>query len=103
VITIGRGYVIASKRVSEDRQPVRYMYREAPDNGLDSGWRVFSGTEDQAYADVAANFAMYNASTILEIDPSIGPYLDAPSGTAFEREDVCGPFQQVPFQTPSEA
>jgi len=103
VTTIQLGYIIASKRVSEDRQPVRYMYRDVPDNGLDSGWRVFSGTEDQAYADVAGNFAMYNASTILEIDPSIGPYLASPSGTAFEREDVSGPFQRVPLETPSDA
>jgi len=100
--TIQLGYIIASKRVSEGRQPVRYMYREVPDNDLDSGWRVFAGTEDQAYADVAGNFAMYNASTILEIDPSIGAYLESPSGTAFEREAVPGPFQQVPLKTPSE-
>jgi hypothetical protein len=97
------GYIIASKRVSEDRHPVRYMYRDVPDNDLDSGWRVFSGTEDQGYADVAENFAMYNASTILEIDPSIGPYLESPSGTAFERENVSGPFLQVPLEAPSEA
>ena len=101
--TIQLGYIIASKRVSEERRPVRYMYREAPDNGLDSGWRVFSGTEDQAYADVAGNFAMYNASTILQIDPSVGPYLESPSGTAFEREDVSEPFKQIPFETPSDA
>ena len=99
--TIQLGYIIASKRVSEERRPVRYMYREAPDNDLDSGWRVFSGSEDQAYADVAENFAMYNASTIVEIDPTIGPYLESPSGSAFEREDVSGPFQQVPFVAPS--
>jgi hypothetical protein len=92
------GYIIASKRVSEERQPVRYMYRELPDSDLDSGWRVFAGTEDQAYADVAANFAMCNASTILEIDPSIAPFLESIAGTAFERAHVHEPFRQVPFE-----
>jgi hypothetical protein len=80
------GYIIASNEVAKDRKPVGYLYREAPTDDDDSGWRVFSGEETQEYADVAENFALYNASTIIEIDPSIRALLDTPWPVAFERK-----------------
>jgi hypothetical protein len=89
------GYIIASNEVARERKRVGYLYREQPGNENDSGWRVFSGDETQEYADDAANFAMYNAQTILEIDPSIGPLLGAPPPAAFER-DAFGHFFEVP-------
>ena len=87
------GYVIASKLVGTERRPVRFLYREEPDDAKgDSGWRIFSGYEDQAYADDSKNFALYDANTIAEIDPSIIPLLQTPARCAFEREDPDGPF-----------
>lgn len=79
------GYIIASNEVARQRKPVGYLYREEPDNENDSGWRVFSGEESQEYADDPENFAMYNAATIVAIDPSIASILDAPWPVAFER------------------
>jgi hypothetical protein len=89
------GYIIASNKVAKERKPVGYLYREQPDNENDSGWRVFAGEESEEYAEDAANFAMYNASTILEIDPTIGPLLGLPPPIAFERTDS-GAFAEVP-------
>jgi hypothetical protein len=89
------GYIVASNEVARERKPVGYLYREAPDNANDSGWRVFSGEETQEYADNAENFAMYNATTILEIDPSIRELLGTPAPAAFER-DASGKFVEVP-------
>ena len=89
------GYIVASHEVAKEGKLVGYLYREEPDNENDSGWRVFSGAETQEYADDAKNFAMYNASTILEIDPSIGRLLDAPAPVAFER-DASGELVEVP-------
>jgi hypothetical protein len=100
---IRTGYVIASNRVAVERQPVLYMYREPPGSDDDSGWRFFAGTEDQAYADDPHNFALYNCSTIVDIDPSIRPYLDHPSGCAFERSCSSESFRQVPFEQSDEA
>ncbi len=88
------GYIIASNQVAKAGNPVGYLYREDPDNAADSGWRVFSGTESQEYADEPSNFAMYNASTILEIDPSIASVLGTPAPAAFER-DAAGRFVRV--------
>lgn len=79
------GYVIASNRVMKDRLPVGYLYRETPDGEGDSGCRLFSGEESQQYADEPANFAMYNASTVLEIAPEIAELLGTESPVAFER------------------
>jgi hypothetical protein len=39
-----------------------------------------------------------SVSTILEIDPSIGPYLDSPSGTAFEREEASERFEEIQLE-----
>ncbi len=89
------GYIIASNKVARERQPIGYLYREEPENQNDSGWRVFSGEESEEYADDAANFAMYNASTILEIDPSIASCLEAPWPIAYERTSSGG-FVEVP-------
>lgn len=89
------GYIIASDEVAKDRKKVGYLYREEPDRDGDSGWRVFSGGETQEYADDASNFAMYNVSTILEIDPSIAPLLSSRAPVAFER-NASGDFSEMP-------
>lgn len=88
------GYIVASSQVANDENPVGYMYREEPDNPNDSGWRVFSGEESQDYADNPENFAMYNASTIIRIDPSITSLLSAPAPVAYER-DAAGQLVKV--------
>lgn len=89
------GYIIASNQVAKERKPVGYLYREKPDNENDSGWRVFSGEESQEYADDAKNFAMYNAETILGIDPGIGLLLASSAPAAFER-NASGEFVAIP-------
>ncbi|HHG83294.1 MAG TPA: DUF2185 domain-containing protein [Bacteroidetes bacterium] len=81
------GFVIASKMVAEDRQKVGFLYREKPMDSNDSGWRIFSGTEDQDYIDNADNSALYPIQTILEVDPSVAELLNSPTGSAFEWED----------------
>ena len=89
------GYVIASNHVTVDRKPIGYCYRERPDSDEDSGWRVFSGDESQAYADDPANFSMVNASTIVRLDPSITPVLTRLYPIAFERDEATGDFVEL--------
>jgi hypothetical protein len=85
VLAPQRGTCIASDRILVDGRKVGFMYREAPDHESDSGWRFFSGEEDQAYADDPANFEMCSVNTAANYDEAIIPYLDAPIGTAFGR------------------
>ena len=84
-LALGRGGAIASDRITVDGLPVRFMYREAPDNEFDSGSRFLSGTEDDAYTADASNLAIYDVNTIANYDRSVLPYLDAPIGSAFEK------------------
>ena len=81
----GYGGCIATDRITVDGYPVRFMYREAPDNEVDSGWRFMSGSEDDAYMDDPANHGAYDVNTIANYDPSIIPFLDSPEGSVFEK------------------
>ena len=94
LMRIPPGGGFASKRVFQERRKVRFMYREMPDNENDSGWRFFSGTEDQAYSDEPANFAICALTTFAEIDPDVVGYLDTPAPCAFERAQDDKPFQE---------
>ncbi len=72
--------------------PVGFMYREAGDNELDSGWHFFAGDESDEYCDDPANFAIYDVNTIANYDRDIIPLLEAPLGSAFERDPASGRF-----------
>ena len=49
-LTTVKGGCIASDRITVDGQKVGYMYRENPTTEADSGWRFFSGDENDEYA-----------------------------------------------------
>ena len=91
-IASGHGGCIASDRITVDGLPVMYMSRDQPRHEMDSGWLFLSGTEDDDYMDDADNLAVYDVNTIANFDPSIAPWLDAPIGSEFEKEDEHAPF-----------
>lgn len=66
---------------------MRFMYREKPDNDIDSGWRFMAGTESDAYMNDPQNHEIYDVNTIANYDPDIIPLLGAPIGSAFERPE----------------
>lgn len=85
-IATNRGGCIASDRITVDGVAVGYMYRECPHNDLDSGWRFLAGDESEQYMADKSKHEIYDINTIANYDPSIIPYLDAPEGTEFERD-----------------
>lgn len=89
------GGVMASKMVAEKKKKVLFMYREKPVREEDSGWRLFSGFEDQDYTDDPDNTGIYNPTTILNIDPSIADLLLNPVGSVFERKGEKGAWMEV--------
>ncbi|MEZ5937058.1 MAG: DUF2185 domain-containing protein [Hyphomonadaceae bacterium] len=91
----GYGACIATDMITVDGFPVRWMYREEPDNEDDSGWRFLSGFEDDAYMDDPANHGVYDVNTIANLDREIIPFLDAAIGSAFERTAESERFQPV--------
>jgi len=89
------GFVIATKRLVDNRLKVRFMYRDQPFNNQDSGWRFSAGDETDEYVNDPENSGIYDIKTILEIDPDIKPYLDNPPYSAFERYSTNKPFVVV--------
>ncbi|MDR3678571.1 MAG: DUF2185 domain-containing protein [Flavipsychrobacter sp.] len=79
------GGCITTDKITVDGMPVNYMYRGLPYNDTDSGWRFFSGTEDQDYLNDLTHSAVYDVNTIANYDQSIIPYLYSPTGTILER------------------
>ena len=100
-LATGRGSCLASDHITVDGHPVGFMYREEPDTDFDSGWRFLSGLETDAYVDDLANVGLYDVNTIANYDPDVIPLLDAPAGSAFERDDD-GRLVPVPFESPED-
>ena len=74
---------IATDRITVDGEKVGFCYREKTDGTHpDSGWRFFSGDENDAYLDDPDNSSVFALNTIANYDPDIIPLLDSPAGTA---------------------
>ena len=98
----GYGACIATDKITVEGLPVRFMYREAPDNEVDSGWRFMSGFEDDAYMNNPDHHEVYDVNTIANYDPAIIPFLDAPEGSAFEKPDGVKDFVPAADWAPPE-
>jgi len=89
------GGCIATDMITVEGYPVRFMHRKSPINDMDSGWRFFSGFEDEQYMSNLDNHAIYDVNTIANYDPSIIPLLDSPIGSAFEKTTESERFVRV--------
>ena len=79
-------YAIVSKQVSQQHEAIGFLYREAAAFEHDSGWRFFSGAEDDAYANDSANYETLPLSQILTAHPEIAPLMQQSAG-AWEWND----------------
>lgn len=77
----------ATDRITVDNQKVGIMYRVAPEDRRDSGWRFLAGDEDQAYMDNIDNMDIFRLNTICNYDPDIIDYLESPIGSTFYRDE----------------
>jgi hypothetical protein len=92
---------LATDHITVLGKKVGWCYREQPTEGRpDSGWRFFSGEEDEAYTSDPEHTEVYDLNTICNYDPDILPLLTAPIGTAYAR-GADGKFYAEQF-TPSE-
>ena len=86
----GARHCRVSKRIMADGRPAAFCCREEPDSddtGWDSGWYFEAGDEAEAYPDEDAEYGIYDLNTICNLYPDILPLLNAPYGTAFERDE----------------
>jgi hypothetical protein len=88
-------FAIVSRRVLDDGRPVGFLYREAPDNSVDSGWRVFAGDESRAYTDNADNAQAVPLRELLGRDKALEEIFRTPAPCAFERRKPGTPFRRI--------
>lgn len=100
-IATGHGGCIATDKITVEGYPVRFMYRENPDNDIDSGWRFMSGFENDEYMNTPSNHAAYDVNTIANYDPSIIPFLGSPIGSVYEKTTDSEIFVAVTDWAPS--
>ena len=82
------GFVYVSNSVILDRRPVVAMFRQDPNPDLPfSGW-CFLSSENGNPTDID----LYSVESLLAVDSSVEPFLDAPVGSSFIRRD--GKFEQ---------
>ena len=84
---------MATRKITQEGEPIDFMYRDEPEFEGDSGWRFLSGTESQAYADDPANWDISDLTTLSGKDKAIVPYMDHPVGTALGRVKVPDTFR----------
>jgi hypothetical protein len=93
------GGCFATHHITVDGLPVGFMEREAPGFDVDSGWRFYSGTETEDYANNPDNTTVYDVNTIANYDPAIIPYLDSPAGSELERIPGTSKFRKIKTET----
>ena len=81
------GIVLVSNKILLDQEEARWMYREVTNRQGDSGWRVYSSTEDETYLSYPKNFGLLTADQLIEIDDSLKVNLLAPIGSSFEKNN----------------
>ncbi|MFD2332581.1 DUF2185 domain-containing protein [Cohnella sp. GCM10020058] len=94
-LDIGEQMALVSNKCLEEGGCVRWLYRETPDREDDSGWRLFEGTESDAYSSQASNISVVNLYALLDKDPSLITPLKGAFGTAFERENTNSPWIEI--------
>jgi hypothetical protein len=82
--------VILCAHVASRSLPILYARRDEPDEPADSGWQFlcYSGVdEDPDKAKV------WLVDELLELDPSLAPYMDSPPGTRLFRRNPSEPWE----------
>ncbi len=92
---IEEGICMATGHIMKDGMKVGFMYREEPEEDIDSGWRFLSGTEDDAYMEDDDNSGIYDVESVLAADPAVRKYLHLPYGTELERVEGTGNFVEI--------
>jgi len=102
-MVVGRGSCVATDMITVHRKRVGVMVRQEPLSPEDSGWIFSSGHESQGFMQDPANHEVFDLNVIANYDPDIIPHLDAPPGSAFERDLSTMKFDPVDFDPAEEA
>ena len=64
--------------------PISGAYREEPYRAEDSGWRLVSAGDTEAYMGDEKNIVIYNTEEIIQLEPALQQLLQLPVGSEVE-------------------
>ncbi|MCR9252572.1 MAG: DUF2185 domain-containing protein [bacterium] len=82
-----------TSKVLYNHEKVHYLYRETPmkkdpeRDYVDTGWRILAGDETDEYMGNSENIHLVSLGAVLSRDDSFIDVLDAPIGSAFEKNE----------------
>jgi hypothetical protein len=88
-------YALVSKKYLEKDAVIRFLYRQEPDRDEDSGWRMFTGLENDEYANDPENIKIINIGYLLNKDPGLLEPLKNGYGVAFERKSKKAKWKKI--------
>ncbi len=87
---------LASKLCFDDKLPIRFIYKTVPEHLNDTGWRMYTGYEDDDYlANELANMLPVPLATLCEMDESLIELVNYNAGTVWERTPQNEIWQRV--------
>ncbi|MGB1173472.1 MAG: immunity protein Imm33 domain-containing protein [Marinobacterium sp.] len=87
---------LMSRLVIDEKLPVRFMYKTVPEHLNDTGWRLFTGYEDEEFlANDQVNMIPMPLEKVVKIDPSLEALLDYNAGTVWERTPESEGWERV--------
>jgi len=87
-----RAGVIVCEHVAELGLPVLRAVRDEPVRAEDSGWQFLCGGKGD---EPIKRAKLWLVREILEAEPSLAPWLDAPVGTVLTRRDKADEWRRV--------
>ncbi|KAA0875867.1 immunity protein Imm33 domain-containing protein [Nitrincola tapanii] len=93
---------LVSRLVFDDKLPIRFMYKTVPEHLNDTGWRMFTGYEDEAFlANEQLNLIPVTLEKLCALDPSLTDLVTYNAGTVWERTPESEGWERVyDFQIP---
>jgi len=94
---------LVSKLCFDENLPIRFIYKTVPEHLNDTGWRMYTGYEDDEYlANELANLLPVPVVRMCELDASLSDLVKYNAGTVWERTPELNQWQQVyDFKIPS--
>ena len=87
---------LMSRLVIDEKLPVRFMYKTVPEHLNETGWRLFTGYEDEEFlANDQVNMIPMPLEKVVKIDPSLEALLDYNAGTVWERTPESEGWERV--------
>jgi len=94
---------LVSKLCFDENIPIRFLYKTVPEHLNDTGWRMYTGYEDDEYlANELANLLPVPVTKMCEMDDSLTELVTFNAGTVWERTPDNDSWERVyDFKIPS--